>query len=63
VTAEETDWAEIAALYDELARRTESPVVELNRGVAVAMRDGPAAGLELASAIDGARGLPLVHAV
>jgi RNA polymerase sigma-70 factor (ECF subfamily) len=43
----ETDWGQIVALYDLLARILPSPVVELNRAVAVAMRDGPAAGLEL----------------
>jgi len=42
-----TDWPQIVALYDVLARATPSPVVELNRAVAVAMRDGPAAGIEL----------------
>ena len=47
----ETDWARIAALYAELARRTPSPVVELNRAVAVAMAHGPAAGLELVDAL------------
>jgi RNA polymerase sigma-70 factor, ECF subfamily len=41
----ETDWPEIAALYGELARRTPSPVVEVNRAVAVGMADGPLAGL------------------
>ena len=46
-----TDWAQIAALYDVLARAVPSPVVELNRAVAVAMRDGPAAGLALIDAI------------
>jgi RNA polymerase sigma-70 factor (ECF subfamily) len=45
-----TDWAQIVTLYDLLARLEQSPVVELNRAVAVAMRDGPAAGLAL---IDG----------
>jgi RNA polymerase sigma factor (sigma-70 family) len=50
-TAEETDWARIAALYEELARRTPSPVVELNRAVAVAMAFGPAAGLKLVDAL------------
>lgn len=50
-TAEETDWARIAALYDALASRTPSPVVELNRAVAVAMAFGPAAGLELVDAL------------
>jgi RNA polymerase sigma-70 factor (ECF subfamily) len=46
-----TDWAEIVGLYDLLLQATPSPVVELNRAVAVAMRDGPAAGLELIDAI------------
>jgi len=46
-----TDWAQIAALYDVLLRVESSPVVELNRAVAIAMRDGPAAGLELVDAI------------
>jgi RNA polymerase sigma-70 factor, ECF subfamily len=45
-TSEETDWAQIVALYDVLFRASPSPVVELNRAVAVAMRDGPAAGLD-----------------
>lgn len=49
-TSAETDWAQIVALYDVLLRVEPSPVVELNRAVAVAMRDGPAAGLAL---IDG----------
>jgi RNA polymerase sigma factor (sigma-70 family) len=46
-TAEETDWARIVALYDELGRVAPSPVIELNRAVAVAMASGPAAGLDL----------------
>jgi predicted RNA polymerase sigma factor len=46
-TGEETDWARIAALYSELAGVAPSPVVELNRAVAVGMADGPQAGLEL----------------
>ncbi len=46
-TPEETDWARIAALYDALARLIPSPVVELNRGVALAMAFGPAAGLAI----------------
>jgi RNA polymerase sigma-70 factor, ECF subfamily len=46
-----TDWAQIVGLYDVLARVEPSPVVELNRAVAVAMRDGPLAGLELIDAI------------
>ena len=45
--AEHTDWAQIVALYSQLLRVTPSPVVELNRAVAIAMRDGPAAGLAL----------------
>jgi predicted RNA polymerase sigma factor len=45
--ADETDWARIAALYDALAELVPSPVVELNRAVAVGMAFGPAAGLEL----------------
>jgi RNA polymerase sigma-70 factor, ECF subfamily len=48
-----TDWAQIVALYDVLAQLEPSPVVELNRAVAVAMRDGPAAGLALIDAIMG----------
>ncbi len=50
-TAAATDWAQIAGLYDVLARTDPSPVVELNRAAAVAMRDGPAAGLALIDAI------------
>jgi RNA polymerase sigma-70 factor (ECF subfamily) len=46
-----TDWAEIVGLYDLLLKVDESPVVELNRAVAVAMRHGPSAGLELIDAI------------
>ncbi len=50
-TFAETDWDEIVGLYDALLRREPSPVIELNRGVAVAMRDGPEAGLALVDAI------------
>jgi RNA polymerase sigma factor (sigma-70 family) len=50
-TAAETDWPRIAALYDVLGRVTPSPVVELNRAVAVGMAFGPAAGLELVDAL------------
>jgi RNA polymerase sigma-70 factor (ECF subfamily) len=50
----ETDWPQIAALYERLGRSTPSPVVELNRAVAVAMTEGPERGLEL---IDGIGGL------
>ena len=48
-----TDWGRIIGLYDVLLRALPSPVIELNRAVAVAMRDGPAAGLELIDAILG----------
>ncbi|MGR3933103.1 RNA polymerase sigma factor [Streptomyces sp. BRA346] len=51
VRYEETDWRTIAALYDRLAVLTPSPVVELNRAVAVSMAEGPAAGLELVDAL------------
>lgn len=47
----ETDWAQIVALYDVLMQTDPSPVIELNRAVALAMRDGPAAGLELVNGI------------
>jgi predicted RNA polymerase sigma factor len=50
-TAAETDWARIVALYEALAQNAPSPVVELNRAVAVAMAFGPAAGLELVDAL------------
>jgi RNA polymerase sigma-70 factor (ECF subfamily) len=51
-TAADTDWIEIAALYGELQRMVPSPVVRLNRAVAVAMADGPAAGLALVDELD-----------
>jgi RNA polymerase sigma-70 factor (ECF subfamily) len=50
-TAAATDWAQIVGLYDVLLRADPSPVVELNRAVAVAMRDGPGAGLALIDAL------------
>jgi RNA polymerase sigma-70 factor (ECF subfamily) len=50
-TPEETNWNQIVTLYDLLLRSAPSPIIELNRAVAVAMRDGPAAGLELIDAI------------
>jgi len=50
-SAAATDWTQIVGLYDVLMRAEPSPVVELNRAVAVAMRDGPAAGLSLIDAI------------
>jgi RNA polymerase sigma-70 factor (ECF subfamily) len=49
--AEDTDWAQIAGLYDVLMELQSSPVVELNRAVAIAMRDGPEAGLALVDAL------------
>jgi RNA polymerase sigma factor (sigma-70 family) len=50
-TADDTDWPRIVALYDGLVELMPSPIVELNRAVAVAMSDGPSAGLELADAL------------
>lgn len=60
-TAQETDWTRIVALYDGLAALTGSPVVELNRAVAVAMAFGPAAGLELVDALADERALAGYH--
>jgi len=60
-TATETDWARIVALYDALVQLTPSPVVELNRAVAVAMAFGPAAGLELVDALAAAPSLQGYH--
>ena len=60
-TGAETDWGRIAALYEALARLTPSPVVELNRAVAVAMAFGPAAGLALADALTGEPALKTYH--
>jgi RNA polymerase sigma factor (sigma-70 family) len=60
-TPEETDWEGIAALYDALAQLAPSPVVELNRGVAVAMAFGPAAGLEVVDALTGEPSLRAYH--
>jgi RNA polymerase sigma-70 factor, ECF subfamily len=51
--AEETDWRRIGLLYGQLRRIQPSPVIELNRAIAVAMDEGPEAGLELIDAIDG----------
>ena len=58
---EETDWPRIAALYDALAQGAPSPVVELNRAVAVAMAFGPAAGLELVDALTSEPSLKSYH--
>ena len=60
-TAQETDWPRIAALYGDLAGIAPSPVVELNRAVAVAMAYGPAAGLAVADALVAERTLERYH--
>jgi len=60
-TAEETDWKRIVALYTLLGRVTPSPVVELNRAVAVGMAEGPAAGLALVEALAGEPALKRYH--
>ena len=60
-TPDETDWHRIAALYDELARITPSPVVGLNRAVAVAMARGPEAGLALVDALTSESALRNYH--
>jgi RNA polymerase sigma-70 factor (ECF subfamily) len=60
-TAAETDWSRIAALYEDLAGVAPSPVVELNRSVAVAMAFGPAAGLELVDALTSEPSLEAYH--
>jgi RNA polymerase sigma factor (sigma-70 family) len=59
--AAETDWPRIAALYETLGRVTPSPVIELNRAVAVGMAFGPAAGLEIADALTSQRALESYH--
>ncbi len=61
LTAAETDWARIAALYEALGSLQPSPVVELNRAVAVGMAAGPAAGLALADALAGEPSLAGYH--
>src|SRR6202795_3897222 len=58
VTPEDTDWARIVGLYEALAQVTPSPIVELNRAVAVAMASGPAAGLEI---VDGLASEPTLQ--
>lgn len=60
-TAAETDWARIAALYETLAQLTPSPIVELNRAVALAMAFGPAAGLELVDTLTSEPSLKAYH--
>jgi RNA polymerase sigma factor (sigma-70 family) len=59
--ADETDWKRIVALYIELSHVVPSPVIELNRAVAVSMASGPAAGLELVDALIGERALENYH--
>jgi RNA polymerase sigma-70 factor, ECF subfamily len=59
--AEDTDWPRIAELYEELAHVTPSPIVELNRAVAVGMAFGPAAGLSIVDALSGERALREYH--
>jgi RNA polymerase sigma-70 factor (ECF subfamily) len=64
-SAQETDWAQIAALYRILGEMTPSPVIELNRAVAIAMAEGPAAGLALVDALASSGRLddyPYLHA-
>ena len=60
-SADATDWHEIAGLYRELGKMTSSPVVELNRAVAVAMADGPEAGLAIVDALDASGALASYH--
>jgi len=60
-TPEETDWARIAGLYQELAKLVPSPVIELNRAVAVGMAVGPAAGLDLVDALTAEPALKNYH--
>ncbi|HEX3679867.1 MAG TPA: sigma-70 family RNA polymerase sigma factor [Galbitalea sp.] len=63
-SAADTDWDEIVGLYEVLLSRMPSPVIELNHAIAIGMRDGPDAGLELLSALtlDGYRWLPAAQA-
>jgi RNA polymerase sigma factor (sigma-70 family) len=61
LTAEETDWPRIVTLYEELARLAPSPVVELNRAVALAMASGPAAGLEVVDTLTSEPSLKAYH--
>jgi predicted RNA polymerase sigma factor len=60
-TADETDWRRIASLYDALAARMPSPIVELNRAVAVSMAYGPAAGLEIVDELQSVASLKSYH--
>ena len=58
---DETDWPRIASLYEVMAKVTPSPIVELNRAVAVGMAFGPAAGLQIVDALAGERSLASYH--
>jgi RNA polymerase sigma-70 factor, ECF subfamily len=60
-TPDETDWARIAALYDALAQLMPSPIIELNRAVAIGMAFGPAAGLELVDTLRSEPSLQAYH--
>src|SRR5213079_2071601 len=60
-TPEETDWVRMAALYDALAQLAPSPVVELNRAVALSMAYGPAVGLELVDTLTSELSLKSYH--
>jgi RNA polymerase sigma-70 factor (ECF subfamily) len=60
-SADQTNWRRIAALYEQLARLTPSPFIELNRAVALAMADGPEAGLVLVDALDSSGRLDGYH--
>ena len=60
-SVEDTDWERIVVLYEALGRLAPSPVVELNRAVAVAMAEGPARGLELVDALEGLEHYRLLH--
>jgi RNA polymerase sigma-70 factor (ECF subfamily) len=60
-TADQTDWRRIVELYGELAQLTQSPIVELNRAVAVSMAFGPAAGLEIVEALRSEESLKEYH--
>jgi RNA polymerase sigma-70 factor (ECF subfamily) len=61
-SADETDWPQIAALYGELAQLDDSPVIALNRAVAIALADGPAVGLALVDVLEPAlNGMHLFH--
>jgi RNA polymerase sigma-70 factor (ECF subfamily) len=59
--AADTDWSQIAALYERLTELAPSPVVELNRAVAIAMADGPAAGLAIVESLTETQSLPGYH--